>query len=518
MPGGVNQLALFGKEDLVLSGQPEITFFRSKHKRYSVFSLESILAPFQSEATFGRRTVLPITRSGDLVYSVFLEVDLPDLRDFAIETVTPAASAVPGIVSARWESSTTANIRIIPSLDGADDSYDVLVDDGTTQVTVNGAAGATDVPITALDKTKSYSISVRRVASGTPGSYSTTVAVSSVRWCNSIGHALCKTVDFEIGGARVSRITSEWMDVDAELSLPSEKEEGFNTMIGKFPNYDLWDQSLQGPTKLFIPLNFSWCRNPGLSLPIVQLVYHTMNLVFDIREYNELIKSTVPVSSLVNQTGRTPSLDIQAYITYVFLSTQERKKFLENSHELLLQNVQFLGDTPVIVSGSENSLQRKYDLNFVHPVSEILWTYNAAAKYNSGITPSQYPVQGNDYFDYEAPGGAVDPIAKAVIHVNGHARYAERSGKYHRLLQPYGHHTRIPNKKVYCYSFALQPEAESSPSGSINLSRADTAHLQVTFDPSFSQGASDGRLRVYARTLNVLRFSGGMGTLLFTST
>lgn len=518
MPGGVTQLSLLGKEDALLSANPEVTMWRMRMKRVSMFALESIVQPFQSEATFGRKVTMPVTRSGDLVHSIFLEVKLPDLSDFAIDSVVNAGASIPGIVSARWTSSTTATVKVIPSTDGLDESYDVYVDDGSSPVTVNGAAGVVAVPITGLDKTKTYTIKVRRVASATPGTYSSTLPISSVRWCNSIGHALIRTVDWEIGGARISRQTGEYMDVDAELTLPSEKMNGFNEMVGKYPTFDLFDNSLQGSNTLFIPLNFAFNKSPQLSVPLISLVYHQMNLVFDFRDYTELVKSTHPISSLVSQAGRTPSPDINAYCTFVFLGTLERRKFLENPHELLIQDTQFYGDTPVIVSGGDTSLTKKYELSFVHPVSEIIWTYNRANAYNSGITPSQYPTTGNDYFNYDAPAGAtIDPVKSAVIHVNGHTRYSERSGKYHRLVQPYAHHTRIPSKKVYTYSFGLQPESDQ-PSGSINLSRADTSHLQITFDDSFSLGGSNGRLRVYARTLNILKFSGGMATLLFTST
>ena len=516
MPGGVNQLSLYGREDLLLSGSPTHTYFRLKIRRFSIFSMEAISQPFQSEANFGRRVSLPITRSGDLVHSLFLELTLPDLRDFAIDAVMSASSTVPGIVSARYMTSTTGNVRIIPATDGQDDSYDVLLDDGTTQTTFNGAAGATDVALTGLDTSKSYTVKVRRVASSTAGSWSSTMPLSSVRWCDEVAHALCRTVDFEIGGARISRITSEWMSVDAELTMPSEKETGYNTMVGKFPSYDLYDNSLQAGTKLFLPLNFSWNKTPSLSIPILTLVYHQMTMAFDFREYTELIKSTHAVSSLVSQAGRQPSVDIQAYCTFVFLGTEERKRWLaQTSSEILLQDIQFAGDTP-IVFGNDSSLTRKIDLSFVHPVSEIIFHYGQARTYNSGITPSAYATQGNEYFNFEAPG-AVDPISSATIHINGHPRYSTRSGLYHRLVQPYAHHTRIPTKKIYCYSFALDPEGPN-PSGSINMSRADTAHLVVGFDDSFAQGASNGRLRIYARTLNILRFSGGMGTLLFTST
>jgi hypothetical protein len=518
MPGGINQLALYGKEDALLSGNPDVTYWRLIHRRYSIFSTESILQPFQSEATFGRRVVLPITKSGDLMYSVFLEIDLPSLRDYAIDTVVSAATSIPGMISARWTSSTTARVKVIPSTDGLDDSYDLYVDDGSSPVTVNGAAGVTDIEITGLNKSSSYTVKVRRVASSTAGTYSSTLPISSVRWTNSIAHAMIRTVDLEIGGARISRLTGEYMDVDAELSLPSEKEDGFNDMIGKYKSYDLYDNSFQEARKIFLPINLSFATNPGLSIPLVSLVYHQMNLVFDFRDYTEVIRSTHAISSLISQSARTPSPIIEAYVTFVFLGTQERRKFLESSHEILFQDIQFYGDVPVIVSGGDTSLQKKYDLTFNHPVSEIIWTYNRANSYNSGLSPSAYATNGNDYFNYDAPAGSqIDPIASAVIHVNGHPRYSERSGKYHRLVQPYGHHTRIPSKKVYSYSFGLDPESPH-PTGSINFSRADTAHLQVKFDDSFSAGGSNGRLRVYARTLNILKISGGMATLMFTST
>ena len=518
MPGGVQQLALYGKEDALLSSKPEITFWRMRMRRYSMFAMESIIQPFQSEANFGRKTTLPVTRSGDLVHSVFLEVTLPDLSDYAIDSVVSAQTSIPGLISARWTSSTTATVKVIPSLDGLDETYDVYVDDGTEQHTVSGGAGETSIVVPLLDKTKSYTIKVRRVASATPGTYSTTLPITSVRWCNSIGHALLRTVDLEIGGARISRTSGEWMDVDAELSLPAEKDAGFNEMVGKFPAYDLFDNSFHESRTLFIPLNFTFNKTASLSIPLLNLVYHQMNLIFDFREYTELIKSNVPISSLVNQAGRTPIPDINAYVTFVFLSTEERRKFLENSHELLLQDIQFFGDTPVIVSGGETSLNKKYELTFVHPVSEIIWSYNRATAYNSSLSPSQYPVSGNDYFNYDAPAGStVDPVKSASIQINGHSRYSERSGKYHRLVQPYAHHTRIPSKKIYMYSFGLEPESPN-PSGSINLSRADTSHLQVVFDDSFSLGGSNGRLRIYARTLNILRFAGGMAQMLFTST
>jgi len=520
MGGAVTQLALYGKEDVLLTGDPTVTFFRLLYRKHSVFSMESIPQTHQSVPQFGRRSVLTITRSGDLVSSIFLEVDLPSLRDYAVDSVVSAGAAIPGIISARYTSSTVAKVKVTPSTDGADESYDVYLDDGSSPVTINGDAGVTDIPLTGLDKTKTYTVKVRRVASATPGSWSSTMPLISLRWCDGVGLALLRTVDLTIGGSRISRLTSEFMDAESELIMPAEKEEGFNTMVGKYTSWDIYDNSLQEATKLYIPLTFSFCTEPGLAIPIVSLSHHQVQINYDFRDYLELIKSTSAVSSLVSSSGRVPDATIQSYVTFIFLGTEERRRFSSSTKpiEYLHREVQFLGDVPIIVSGEEPSLQRKISLDFSHPCSELIWTYNRASSYNSGLTPSQYPVSGNNYFNYDAPSGStIDPVDKAVIHINGSARFSERSGSYFRLVQPYLHHTRIPKtKKVYSYSFALSPEG-ATPSGTLNFSRADTAHLILTLDSSFSGGGSDGRVRVYARTFNILRFSSGMAALVFST-
>jgi hypothetical protein len=521
MPGAVTQLALYGKEDALLVGEPEVTFFRLLYKRHTIFSMESIPQAHQSVPQFGRRSVMTITRSGDLVHTIFLEVDLPSLRDYAIDTVVSPQSAVPGLLSARYTTRTTGQVKVLPSTDGADARYDIYLDDGVSPVTIQGEAGVTDIPITGLDISKTYTVKVRRVnAGGTAGSWSAdSMSVVSLRWCNTVGLALMRTVDLDIGGSRISRLTSEYMDAEAELTMPSEKEKGWNTMVGKFPEWDIYDNSLQERTKLFIPLTFSFCTEPGLSIPIVSLQFHQVQITYDFRDYTELIKCTSNVSSLVSASGRVPEATIQSYVTFIFLGTQERRRFSsgEKPLEYLHREVQFLGDTPIIVSSEEPSLQRKVSLDFSHPVSELIWTYNRQTSYNQSLVQSAYALSGNDYFNYDAPAGAeVDPIAKAVVHINGSARFSERSGSYFRLVQPYNHHTRIPDKKIYSYSFAIQAES-SSPTGTLNFSRAQTAHLILTMDDSFSQGGSDGRVRIYAKTWNILRFSGGMAGLVFSS-
>ena len=527
MPGGAAQLSLVGKSDLMLYSNPEITFFRMVVKRPSIFSMESMPQAWASEGQFGRRVTLNVTKSGDLVHSVWVEVQLPDLSDFAVNTTIQPGAAVPGILSARWTSTTTANVKILPPTNGIVSNYEVSVvdvqPDGTegTPVTVPGdvARPVRDtISIDNLDHTKEYKVKVRVVLEdGSTGDYSTETEIISVRWCDAVALAMLRHVDVEIGGSRILRHEGTYLDVLSELHLTAEKKEGFDRIIGRYgSSYDLFENSFQEARTVYIELQFGFNKNPGLAIPIVALTYHQLNLTFDFRDYHECIKSSVAITSLVSQTGKIPEATITPYVTFVFLGSQERQQFVSTDHEYLLEECQFMGDTPIVGT----ALSKKISLDgFSQPVTELIWTFNQQTSYNSGIPQSEYPLKGNRYFDYTLPGVKV-PITAATIHINGQPRFSERTSGFFLELQPYAHHTRVPDatKPIYVYSFALSPE-EPVISGSLNFSRVDSAHLLIKLDPVFASSLvnTNGRLRIYARSFNLLRISGGMATVMFAS-
>lgn len=515
------QLSLYGSQDVLLTGSPQITFFRTIYKRHSLFTTEAITQTFQGVADFGRKCVCPITRQGDLVTTVWLQVTLPDLGLYQYEAAQTPSATVPAILSARYTSSTTATIKIVPPTDGLSTKYIVTRtrdDNATTQF--EGDEGSTSIDIAGLVPGRSYSVTVRRVkANESEGGESEPMDVVALRWCNNVGHALIRSVELNIGGSLIDRHYGEWMDIAAELSMPEEKRVGFETMIGKYPAWDVYDNSFSGPRTLYIPLQFAFNKSAGLAIPLISLAFHDVTLNFDFREYSELIKSNVPISSLTNERGATPTMDCQLWSTFVFLDVEERRRYSTQPHEQLIEQVQFLGDAPIIIDSDEPNSSRKINLNFSHPVKEIVWVYNPAKSYNMGISPSQYAVQGNDYFNMSlvTPNDGDDPISTATIQINGHQRFSPRPGSYFRLCVPYAHHTRIPTKNVYSYSFALAPEDLHQPSGSLNYSRVDTSQLIVSLNEAMTTNAYNGRIRVFATNFQVLRIASGMAGLAFAA-
>ena len=80
MGGGLMQLVAYGAQDVYLTGNPQITFWKVTYRRYTNFAMESIEQTFNGQADFGRRVTCTISRNGDLAYRTYLQVTLPEIN------------------------------------------------------------------------------------------------------------------------------------------------------------------------------------------------------------------------------------------------------------------------------------------------------------------------------------------------------------------------------------------------------------------------------------------------------
>jgi hypothetical protein len=311
--------------------------------------------------------------------------------------------------------------------------------------------------------------------------------IPRLQYKGGVGHALLKEVELEIGGQRIDKHYADWLEIWSELTLPAEKETGYKNMVGKLSGSE--DGGVL-PGTLYIPLIFFFNRNPGLALPLIALQYHEVKINITFEE------ATV----LTTDNSSTTGLEAKLYVDYVYLDTDERRRFAQVSHEMLIEQLQFTGD--------ESTSNGKVRLNFNHPVKELVWV----VKDNGSSTSGTDSTLNTDLFAYT--DGEDEPIESAKLMLNGHDRFSERDGSYFRLVQPYQHHTRVPSKAVYCYSFALKPE-EHQPSGTCNFSRIDNATLSLKYKGDGPD--SDSVLKVFAVNYNVLRIMSGMGGLAYSN-
>jgi hypothetical protein len=385
MGGGLMQLVAYGAQDIYLTGNPQITFFKVVYRRHTNFSMEAIQQTWNgapaSLVSAGRMSAT-ISRNGDLVHKMYLETD------------------------SSFEEDTANN----------------------------------------------------------PGAW------------------LIDIVECEIGGQLIDRHYGHWLEAYAELTEPNDAAMlGTGGAIASFvypTSTKFQAMSAMGGVKVSgnqagikqIPLQFWFCRNPGLALPLIALQYHEVKII--------LTTHAVTAGGVA-----------QLWCDYIYLDTDERRRFAQVSHEYLIEQVQTQEGNTASTGG--------VDLNFNHPVKELIWTRTWA----SGAWP------------------AFTEKKSWQLKLNGHERFASRDISYFCLAQVWQHHTGTPvlstgsvgvgqaAQVIAVYSFALKPE-EHQPSGTCNFSRIDNAQFSCTHADDFT---------IYAVNYNVLRIMSGMGGLAYSN-
>ena len=332
----------------------------------------------------------------------------------------------------------------------------------------------------------------------------------TVEWTRNLGHIMIKQVEVEIGGQRIDRQFGEWLVIYAELTLQAGHVVGYAEMIG-----NTGDLFLPAPNaafaalpakRLYVPLQFWFNRNPGLALPLIALQYHEVKIHLEFRPLNELLIVRGDEAEKIPLDVTVSLQSASLWVDYVYLDTDERRRFAQVSHEYLIEQLQFTGEETI--TGANNKIR----LNFNHPVKELIWV--------SRLEDAEEQCQWSNFTDGVTVGGANpdayaggNPLIDAKLQLNGHDRFATRMARYFNLVQPYQHHTNIPATGIYVYSFGLKPE-EHQPSGSANLSRIDNATFQMSFAPAlFTQEIFDGKtikVLIFAVNYNVLRIMSGI--------
>lgn len=310
------------------------------------------------------------------------------------------------------------------------------------------------------------------------------------------------TAELSIGGQRIDKHYQKWWRLYAELYMDESKK----------LNYGKMTSSAKIGT-VYLPLIFFFNRNPGLALPLIALQYHEVRIDLD----------------LASDFGTNFS-SLKVWGNYIYLDTEERRRFAQKGHEYLIEQVQHTGTDSLAAANATKQVRLSYN----HPVKELVWctdlgsssnlwnftsqpvtvTSNVLGLHNTAnvfVPPSssgapQLLLDSTINFDENFAG----PLSTFKLVLNGQDRFKEQDGKYFNQVQPFVHHSGSPMPGIYSYSFALKPE-EHQPTGTCNFSRIDNAQVSVKCD------RSDSSLHMFATNYNVLRIQSGMGGLAFSN-
>ena len=454
--GALTQLAAVGSQDQYLSVQGEVTFWKGVYRRHTNFAQEAVTMQFNQTPAWGQKCTAVISRTGDLLSKTWLVVKLPAIN---------------------------------PPVD-----LNTWVADGH--------------PASTFEATNS-------------GAY------PGARFCDEVGHALIEKVDLIIGGTTIDSHPGHYLQVWNELTQTDEKKQ-IAHLVGRSGSEAELEELAQAEQTLYVPLQFFFCRHLMQALPLIALQYHEVKIEVKFKKLVDVVAKMGVHSTNGARTSMQESnfkLEAELLCNLVYLEEEERKTFAGSTHEYLVDLLQFQGE--IEATGSQTT----YHAFFNHPTSELIWVFVPNAS-----------IEGKEPFNYsaldEAYNAAGDTLVDAKLQFNGYDRFQAMKAEYFRELQPAQYHTSVPTRPIYVYSFALEPE-DFRPSGSVNLSRIDNVKL-VTNHVNFGneRKAADGttvlgnglihpnvpdipvkgaKLRVYARSKNVLRIKSGMGGLAYAN-
>ena len=418
--GAVLQLSSIGLQDKFLTGNPQITHFKSVIKRHTNFSIETVENYYTGNLSSGNKIEFPLQRVGDLISNVYLKITLPAL-----------------------------------------------------QTKIGGSDGKT-----------------------------------FISWANAIGYMLLEFVDIKIGNKIIDRRYGQWMNIWSELSTNASKRDALNTMVGK---HDVYTSATQtGSLNLTIPLQFWFCNNLGLSLPIVALQKQKVSIIVKFKSFDTLWTTNLSnredaeaiLNSEPNINNKVVTYDnASLLVDYIFLDCEERRFFAQNKHYYLLEQVQEVKQSINLVS-SVNTI----DIPFNHPVKELIWIIQTKEAVDNG------QLTNYSYEKFTLSSNPSAPIENALIRFEGTERFETRNEDYFRITIPYAVHTRVPEKYIYVYSFSEFPE-KLQPYGTANFSRIDTPTLHL----KMKSGITTCEVTVYALSYNIYRIMGGISGILFAN-
>ena len=378
---------------------------------------------------------------------------------------------------------------------------------------------------------------------------------------NWVAERAVAAVELTIGGQRIDKHYQTWFRLYAEVFLGESDKYAYgklSTMANPAYLSTGMNGNTSNPAYVYLPLLFFFNRNPGLYLPLIALQYHEVRLDFDLTNYYSLYFGS-------NQ--------VQVWANYVYLDTEERRRFAQKGHEYLIEQVQHTGGDSIASGASSETSPTLIRLSFNHPVKEFIWCYQNALTTAAVGTGSNYNGMWNfssntanvnvtsnlqayvSSANYLLPhlsgcphlysntgiassgtsnvfwveegqplSGAfeVGPLYQFKIVLNGQDRFAAQAGKYFNQYQPLQYHTGTPYPGIYVYSFALKPE-EHQPTGTCNFSRIDNAQVSVNLkSQAFSTAGAPNTCgacvqKLFAVNYNILRIQSGMGGLAFSN-
>ncbi len=498
MSGANYDILAQGIIDKQLTGSPQnYTYWRSTWKRHTRFSCESVSQPFNTTTAFGQESQILLNRVGDMIYFLYLHVQLPGL----VACDTSADTSCTGLTPGGQFPVFMDNGNACNPCKGKDEA--AMIEYLSPDYAKMSEAEQLEDLKQAKDKWRKDKYGAgSELGCCTEGDADQPDVVCPelgdvwCHFCNDVGHFMLQSCKLVIGGQKVDQLWGTFLFCWEELTGKSGRR--LTELTGRrYTRAQLVCDSRE-ERHLYVPLPFYFTLASGSALPLASLSYHGVQLNIEFEKLEKLIvvsKSEIAVRNARTGLGLTANdLKCDMEITYCYLEQSDREKFASNHFEQLIVQTQQYFKT-------ESKPTCRVPLTFNHPCLELIFGVRRDCQAKCNNWGNLSGVEGRD------------PIESAELLLNTTSRFGKKPNLYWRAVVPLQTHSCIPECFIYVMSFALAPEASLEPSGSCNLSRIDNIELVLDMQSALTNESYN--VFVYCRSWNLMRFREGVGGAAF---
>lgn len=546
MAGGLIDLVTKGIEDQYLTDNPQITFFKIVYRRHTNFAIESVPLYFQGKTNFGETTTCTISKTADLLGETFLYVEIPAIprfinadgtedqfkkfawvenlgyaliKEIYIEIDNVMIDKQYGEWLYIWSLLSKTQPKAIDKMVG---NVPVL-----TEFT-NGKPGYQLYIPLEFWFCRATGLSLPIVALGS-SAVKITVTFRKAEECYRLGPTNSIEImedispfnpgDYirqTIGEQTVSGYVTGFDYINRKLfyiKILNGTGSSIKTQITSAKIEPILNPTLDFGTRSDSLINNSIYRQDNVDNELQQTTLAQINTRNNIQQRIYLVSDNSNVAYVTPRPGAVENVESQilpfqinftnAYLlaNYIYLDIEERRRFLTNTNEYLIEQLQLKEDLNV------TSINFNQNINFNHPCKEFFWVVQLVNLIGPGTI--------NDRFNYTASylPNAPSLMLAATMVLDGRNRFSLRSNEYFNLIEPYEHHSRGPKTGINVYSPSLNPE-QIQPSSTLNMSKFNNATLNMQLS-SMVNINRPVNIRTYALNYNVLRIAYNMAGLVF---
>jgi len=524
MTGGLIQLVAYGEQDLYITNNPQITFFKIVYRRHTNFSTEVIPQIFQHKPDFGKKVSCIITKSADLVGSIYLVTVLPRIPKFLDE-----CGEVDELAKFAWVRKVGYALIKEIEIEIGDELIDRHYSDWLNIWD--------ELTLEKDQKIEKMIGDVKILTEPTNGKDAYKLFIPLRFWFNRMPGMAIPLINLQYNHVKIN---IEFNDIENLVHLSPthcihidndfvnfksneyiEQTVNGEKSIAKFVHFDIINRKLylqRVSGHKFLSLKETDPNKILTEEDIDMLLYEKdgdgnyINGKYFIKGLTSQFEAMPYINAIerkhINKSINLKNLNLKKtflLVDYIYLDEQERINFMQSHHEYLIEQLQFTGEKTI------TGIHQSFKLEFTEPCKELIW-----------VTQLLTAIKNNDHFNYTDSLIRVNDkligeniIRNETILFNGLEVLSFRDFGFFNWVQPYIYHTNAPSEGINVYSFSIYPQ-KNQPSGQTNMTLIDSIKLRLHVSSDIT-AKNPARLRVYARVYNILRIASGISGLVYSN-